>query len=300
RGRVVATVGEPLAVEPFRPLHDESPHQAVRALTGELTARLAALTLNTGAVADRRLVETAEAIYARAKGEGEARTRRSLGDRFERLQAFARGLAWLRAQDPEEVARLERAVGRYRRIGLLLGSTEADVPHRLRPARVLLHAVRALLPLVLLLPPALAATIAWAVPYHVPRLVVRMVRPELDSISSYKLGAAILAFPAMLALWVAAAWWLAGLAWAVVTAVILPLAGLAWIVWADRWVELREDALVVLRAAPRRRIRERLDAMRRDLVEAFDRVAASLPRTGPDEGGPRREAGADPAGPRRS
>lgn len=73
--------------------------------------------------------------------------------------------------------------------------------------------------------------------------MVRAVRPDLDSVSSYKLGAAILSFPAMLLAWTAAAWRLAGVRWAGAAAVGLPLAGLAWIAWADRWRELREDVL---------------------------------------------------------
>lgn len=91
RGRVVATVGEPLtlALGAFRALHDKAPHRAVRTLTGELAERLAEVTLNTDAVADRELVETAEALYAREKGEGAPRDRRPLSDRIERLQAFA-------------------------------------------------------------------------------------------------------------------------------------------------------------------------------------------------------------------
>lgn len=272
RGRAVATVGEPVTLASYRSLHDDDPQEAVRALTAELTDRLTAVTLNTETPADRELIEAAEALYAVEKGIVGSRERSSLGDRLPRLQAFARELAVLRAEDPEEVERLARAVGRYRRIRLLLGSVEGEVPRRFRPLAVVVHLVGVGLPLLLLLPAAVVATVAWAVPYHVPRIVVRAVRPNLDAISTYKLASAVLAFPITLVLWVALAWWWGGARWALGAALGLPVAGLAWVVWKDRLDELSADVRVFLRAAPRRRLRERLTALRSELVDEFDRV----------------------------
>jgi hypothetical protein len=124
----------------------------------------------------------------------------------------------------------------------------------------------------LLGPLALVATVAWWIPYHLPRLVVRLARPALDAVSTYKLALALLAFPATLAVWITAAWWLGGPGWAVAVAVGLPLSGLGWIEWRARLRWVAEDLLVFLRAGPRRRLRTRLGTLREDLADEVDHL----------------------------
>ena len=58
--------------------------------------------------------------------------------------------------------------------------------------------------------------------------------------------------------------------------IVLPVAGIAWIGWTERWRRVAEDVRVFLRAAPRRKSRERLAEIRATVVDAFDRVAELL------------------------
>lgn len=277
RGRVVATVGESIAPGDHRIDYEAAPREAVRTLTEHMTRSLEAVTLNLEASEDRELIEIVEGLYALEKGYAVPRERPSLSRRLPRLQAFARGLAWLRANDPAEVTRLERAVRRYRQIQILLGSREAQVPGRYRTSAVVLHTLRELLTMLLLAPLAAVGTIAWAIPYRAPRWAVARTNPKHDAISTYKLGVAMLAFPLMLALWALLAWRVGGAAWMAGTVLGLPVAGLGWIGWSEHWHSFREDVSVFIRAAPRRRSRERLRELRTGLVEDIDRIAALLP-----------------------
>lgn len=277
RGSVVATYGESLVVGRWLEACQRDEQAAVRDLTEAIGARLEAVTLNVPTIEDRLLVETAEALHAREGGEVTDRQRVDLGWRVPRLQAFARGLRILRSQAPDEYERLRRKVLRYRRMQELLGSAdETSVPARYALPAVLRYVVREGTILVLLTPVAAVAAVAWWLPYRIPREVVRAVRPTLDAESSYKLGAALLAFPLMLIAWIAVGWRLMGPLAGLATASFLIVAGIAWIVWSERWHRAVEDVRVFLKAVPRHQSRERLAQLRRELARAFDDLRPEL------------------------
>lgn len=100
-----------------------------------------------------------------------------------------------------------RRVERYARLAALLGAGEAGVPRRYHWQNVLAHAGGQLGLLALLTPVALVGWVAWLVPYWPPTLTVRIARPKLDAVASYKLVVAFLLF---LAFWTALAWAVAG------------------------------------------------------------------------------------------
>lgn len=272
RGRAAAAIGEPFDLEGWREAWESDPVSAARALTGEIADRLEAVTLNFAESEDFDLVETAERLYAREKGWAEWREREGLGERLPRLQAFARGLAWLRAHDPARHRRLAAAVHRYRRRLERLGAAEGDVPPRYGVIGVVRHVAREGTALGLGLPLAAAGILVWYVPYLVPRLVVRLARPDHPAIATWKLIAGILAFGlwyagvvAGLALW-------AGPGWALAGAVAAPLVGFAALAWAGRWERAREDAALFARVILAPRHRDRLAADRAALAAEFDRV----------------------------
>jgi len=280
RGRALATVGEPLSVVGYREDWEEDPQEAARALTEEITRRLEEVTLNLQAPQDHELVEVAERLYARQKGLVGWREREALADRLPRLQAFGRGLAWLRSNDPARYASLARAVARYHRLIALFGASEGDVPPRYTVGAVLRYVVRQSTALALLLIPAAVGVLAWVLPYQIPTLVARAARPTLDAVSTYKLGSALLAFPAMLAIWTALALWRGGAAWGVAVALALPLCGWAAICFKARTATVVEDARIFLRASRAGKGKERLAATRARLVEEFDTVAAEMAGAG--------------------
>src|SRR5690606_31683640 len=115
RGRALASIGEPFTIAHHRELHAEDPAAAVRALMDEISRRLETVTLALTHHEDQALIETAERLYAREKGLASWREREGLAERLPRMQAFANGLAWLRANDTPRFERLAREVRRYER-----------------------------------------------------------------------------------------------------------------------------------------------------------------------------------------
>lgn len=285
RGSVVAAFGEPLTVAHLREAYEADPSDAVRVLTDEIATRLEALTLNFSEAEDRELVEVAERLYAREKGLASWREREGLGERLPRLQEFARGLAWLRAHDPERHERLEGRVRRYQRLADRLGAGEAEVPPRYDPLGVLFLSVKEMVFLTAAFLPAVLGIVLWGLPYQVPRLVVVATRPKYEAVSTYKLVAGVLLMPLVLAGWCFLAWYLWGW-WAVLaTAIVAPLLGFVSLAWLKRWRRAAEEIRLFLRVGRSRKSRGRMARYRTALVDEFDRVRAHMPpRDAPPDG----------------
>lgn len=277
RGRAIAVVGDAFAIADLRGRYEIEPQEAVRELTAEITRRLEAVTLNLSRSEDMELIDSAERLYARERGHAGWRERERLGERLPRLRRFAAGLAWLRAHDPSRHDRLARAVQSYRRTTQRLGAgEEADVPPEYRPATVGRYVVTDILPLVLGLPLAILGAAAWLLPYLAPRPVVALVRPPHDGIATWKLSAAVIAFPAMWLIWIALAAWLGGAVWALAAAVALPALGVFAVAWFDRWTRVREDAALFLRVGHRSDLLERLARERRMIADEIDHIAEEV------------------------
>jgi hypothetical protein len=123
------------------------------------------------------------------------------------------------------------------------------------------------------LPLAALGTVAWYLPFKSPRVTLGLYRPVYEAVASLKLATALIAFPAMYAVWLAAAWLVAGLIGTLATALVLPAVGIVALRWRDRWGRVREDARIFWRALRGRELRDQLVERRRALVEEFDAVA---------------------------
>ena len=200
-------------------------------------------------------------------------------DRLPRLRRFALGVRWLRATDPERAEALIEEVRRYMRLLTLFGAGEGDVPRRYRIGAVLLYSLRQVGLLTLVLPAAAVGFVLWYPPLKLTESVVPRFNPPLDQVATHKLGAALVAFPAWLALAGAAAWFSAGTRAMAVVLLALPATGLAAIAWRDRQSRVREDVRVFRRARRLNRGRDRLSALRRHLVDEFDALAAEWDAT---------------------
>ena len=281
RGRAIARYGEAINVADYRADHDRDPYDAARLLTAELERRLHALTLNLTEARDAELIDAAERLWAREKGMHGWRETAPLADRLPRLQAFAHGLAWLRARDPEAFARLARDVRRYHRKARRLGAGEGEVPDRYRWGPTLRWGLTRLLPALLLAPIAALGIVVWWVPYRLVGIVVGRMRMPTDVVATYKLAGSLLAMPLFLAVWTG----LIGRAWgagaALAALVALPVVGLLTIRWWDGARATIEDARLFGRVAARPGRLERLAAERRDLVARIDRVRELAEATAP-------------------
>lgn len=270
RGQALALIGEPFTIHAFRDHFETDAVAAARQLTDLIASRLAGVTVNTQEPGDIELIDTAERLYAREKGSTGWRERDPLSARVPRLQAFARGLAWLRQTDPQHFRGLAAAVRRYRRRAQLLGATDADVPPRYSPTEVAAYVVVQGLVLLLLAPLALVGTVLWYPTYFAPRITLRLVRPEHEAIATYKLATGFVMVPATVLAAVAVGAILAGAAGALTALVAAPALGLVAMAWHDRRQRASQDAWLFLRVITRREHQQRQARERNRLAAEFD------------------------------
>ena len=281
RSRVLASIGEPFHIGDLRELHESDEFAAVRALTDRIAQRLEQLTLNTAALEDADLIDTAERLYARERGMSRWRERDVLADRLPRMQAFARGLAWLRDNEPDRYERLARAVRHYRRRTRLLGVEDGDVPARFTLAGTLRYVIAQSVILLVLALSALIGGIIWYPVYLAPHLTLRLVKPEYEAIATYKIATGFVLVPLTMLVGIVAGALIDGVRGALAAAVLLPLTGFAALGWHDRWSRFREDARIFFRALARRDHQQRLAEDRARLVREFDAIADRVV-AGPD------------------
>jgi len=226
RSAVRVEFGPALEVVPA-PLEPER----VRALTEKIAEALRALTLELAAWEDLPLIESADALYVLAT-DAPARD-------AERQRLFARGLALLRAEQPERAAQLAGEVLAFRRRLALTRADATDLGIRYRPGNVIRFVLRNLTALVFGLPLAAAGGALVAIPVLGTRLALRATGTEKDMVATVKLLAALVLGPLYVAaVAVAAGLWL-GPWWGVGIAVAaLPLA-----LFTRRFIARRAEAV---------------------------------------------------------
>lgn len=276
RGRAAAVVGEPFAICDWRERYEADPVQAVKELTDLFTEKVQALTLNLARTEDAALIDTAERIYAREKEWAGWREAEALGERLPRMQAFARGLAWLREHDPARHARLAREVRYYRKLSEAIGVGEADVPPEYSRATVLRYVLREAFTLGIGLPLAGIALLFWYPPYALNRWIVSRLNVEESGIATYKLGLSMLLMPLTLAAWSAFAFMQFGWSGLILALLVLPLLGLVLHRWSGRWHRFRQDARLFLAVTRHPRTQQELREQRARLVREFDDVATKI------------------------
>ncbi|UCC85083.1 MAG: 1-acyl-sn-glycerol-3-phosphate acyltransferase [Gemmatimonadota bacterium] len=274
RSRVVAGTGEPIVVAEWRRAYESDRPAAIRSLTAAIACSLERQTLALADESDRRLVETADVLYARARGLARPRERESLGARLPRLQRFAGLFAWLRVADPERYERLTSSLDGYRRRLERLCSGEADVPDRYEVRRVARYVLRQGTALGLGLPLAALGMIAWYLPFFVTGVVSRLLKPAIETVATVKLLAGIVAYPATYLGWTALAASAAGPLAAVLTVLALPPLGFAALGWRHRRAEVWEDVKLFFQTVRRPRLREGLADQRSILADELDELEA--------------------------
>jgi 1-acyl-sn-glycerol-3-phosphate acyltransferase len=280
RSRVVAGIGQPIVVLGWRGQYEVDRAAAARSLTSAITSGLERQTLNLSEESDRERVETADLVYARAKGLVGWRQREPLAERLPRLQRFARQFAWLRAEDPDRWDRLNRTLSVYGRWLRELGSGEADVPPRYRTASVVRFVLREAAVLAFGLPAAALGTLAWYVPFFFAGIICRLMRPDMETVATVKLLAGLILYPATLVAWVVLAAVMGGPAAAVLVTVLLPLLGYVALQWQARREEVWEDVKLFLRVLRHPKIRDQLSEERAALAAELEAIELEWERTG--------------------
>ena len=226
RSRVRVEFGPALDVQPAAPEAER-----VRALTEKIAGALRSLTLELAAWEDLPLIEAADALYVLAT-DAPARD-------AERQRLFARGLALLRAEQPERAAQLAGEVLAFQRRLAVTRAEATDLGIRYRPGNVIRFVLRNLVALVLGLPLAAAGLVLFGLPVLGTRLALRLAGTEADMVATVKLLAGLVLGPLYVAgvsvavgLWLGP-WWGVGLAVAA-----LPLA-----LFTRRFVARRSEAI---------------------------------------------------------
>lgn len=278
RGRVLASIGEPIRVAAWHTRFLEDAQEAARDLTDTLAHHLRDVTVDLSRSEDEALIETAERMWSRAKGLAGWRERDPLAERLPRLQAFARGLAWLRMHDPQRHTRLEAEVRRHRAWLDRLGVHDGDVPPRYGAWTVLRYVLREGVILMIGLPFAIAGALLWLPLWIAPRIAVARIRPEHTAISSYKLVTGFLTAPLLWIVLVTLSAILGGPVLAIIAAAAIPLLGFAVLFWGERFLRVREDADLFMRVLRRPGLAAALEARRARLIQAFDELEAAASR----------------------
>src|SRR5215468_1566139 len=226
RSRVRVEFGPALEVPP-----GPAEPERVRALTERIAAALRSLTLDLAAWEDLPLIEAADALYVLAT-DAPARD-------AERQRLFVRGLALLRAEQPERAAQLAGEVLAFQRRLALTRADATDLGIRYRPGNVIRFVLRNLLALVLGLPLAAAGVALFGLPVLGTRLALRLAGTEADMVATVKLLAALVLGPLYVVavavgvgLWLGP-WWGVGIAVAA-----LPLA-----LFTRRFISRRAEAI---------------------------------------------------------
>jgi 1-acyl-sn-glycerol-3-phosphate acyltransferase len=281
RGRVLVSFGEPVPVTPYLPVWRDEPVKAVDALTTAIQWAMEREVVHVARIDTAAVARAVEEIY-RSELERELREERGLSPRqidpFRLARAIADAVDHFREREPERVERLWQRIQTYRALltayRLRDDAVRAGGDHVRVRARVA-WSWRA----VAGLPLFAYGTVVNALPYAIPRwLARRMARKETDY-ATVRLLASVVAFPVFWVLESWVVWRMAGVRWALVFVLTLPLSGLVayrYLVGAGRLRRrLRFSALLVRHGqearrllAERQAILDELDRAKRDYLAA--------------------------------
>ena len=275
RSEVLLDVGPALEVAPFA--KDDDDHAAARALTERIADALRAVTLNLERWEDLPLIQTAEELYALRHSEAAKDPAR--------IRAFSRGVEILRAEQPDRFQLLRREAMSFRRRLDLVRADPSDLQVVYRRGPVYWFALRNLAALLLGLPLFLLGMALYAIPFEIPRLVVRLSRVPHDLKATVKVLTLLVLAPLWAALMTAVAWKVGGATSGLATAALcLPLALFTRYFYERRRSALR-DALTFLVLIRRSSLRARLLVEGERLASEIEQLADELrPRVAAPDG----------------
>jgi glycerol-3-phosphate O-acyltransferase/dihydroxyacetone phosphate acyltransferase len=274
RGRVLVSFGEPVAVSSYLAVYREEPAKALHTLTTAIQCAMEREVVHVARIDAAALARTVEELY-RGDLERELWEERGLAGRridpFQLSGSIADAVEHFRNQDPERIEQLwQRILGYHAGLAAYRLGDEA-VRTRLEGTADRQRIARSWQTIVGL-PLFAYGAAANFLPYYVPGwLAARMSRRPTDYATT-RLLASVVAFPLFWALETSLVGWVAGLRWALVFFLSLPLGGLIayrYLVGTGRLRhQLRFGALLVTRAQEARR----LLAERREIVGELERA----------------------------
>ena len=268
---VVASVGRPMDLAPFRARAREDEAVAVRELTDAIQGALEQLILNVEV--DRvALVHAIEEIYRVEAPEAAATV--ALGV----AQGVAECIEHFAQLEPARVEVAARRVGRYRDALEALSIRDRTLREMLPPEGRTLERARLVTLGLLGIVPALVGGAVNYLPYRLTAIAGRATR-DPTRIAAYRLGAGIAIFPlaygAIATLLARVGWPPLQITAVLAGAALLGVHALIYFQWLSRqWARIR---LVVLKISHRREVAW-LRRERRDLIRTFDAALAEYRR----------------------
>ena len=235
--------------------------------TEAIATALRQVTLNLDAWEDLPILQTAEALYALKIG--------AQAGSAERHKAFARGMSLLRDEQPERFERLKNEFAAYRARLNLLAISSDDLTSQYRPGTVAFFIARNLLSL-LSIPLVLTGVALFVIPYHLPLLAVKVVKPETDTESTVKVLTLLLLTPLWWALLTALAWFFGGLGFGLFTLLAVPPIALFTRYYLERRAAAWHDVRTFFVLLSRRRLKAGLLAEGQSLTAEVEGLVKEL------------------------
>jgi 1-acyl-sn-glycerol-3-phosphate acyltransferase len=281
RRDVLAHFGEPFRAADWLAGYRANRHDGVQALTTAIEARIRDLILDLPSLDHQRIVASVKRLYLDRLRSGNLLVAEPMPERAEELilsQAIARALAYFEDREPARLQAFVIDLMRYERRLWMLGLSDRAVRTVAEPDRAPAAGFWQAVSLVATSPIALYGWVHRLAPVWFIEWAVEKYSPRENRRAQIALGSMIAGLIAFSALYAAAAslmWYLAGVQWAVIYSISLPLTGLfahAWLRALVRWGgQVRTGWLLSRLPLTRRhlaRMRERLiaeiDAFRGD------------------------------------
>jgi 1-acyl-sn-glycerol-3-phosphate acyltransferase len=190
----------------------EPPRNVVVSLTERIESALAALILQADSREALDLIGRAERVISLGRA--------GLPEQLELRKRFIAGYTRLRERDPARLARLQ---SRFERFEAELG--DANLEPETLPAPTVRGSIRTITMLLIMSPLAIVGGIIHYPTYRLIRLLSRRLTKDEELVATIKAVAGIVLYPLTYIVFGAIVAWRFGLAFGVVTALILPLIG---------------------------------------------------------------------------
>src|SRR5439155_4985486 len=223
RSSAVMQFGDPIDVRP--------PVVTVEALTQRIEDALDAVTLQADSREALALIARGERIFSAGRCDP--------AEELEARRRFVEGYAWLRAHDPQRLARLQSRVEQF---AAELG--DANIEPRELPGPRFAASVTTLATLLVALPLAIVGGIIHFPAYRLVGVIARRFVKEEEMVATIKAIAGALFYLLTWAACAALTWWRLGARWAIAAIVVVPFLG--WI--ALHFFERLDDVIGRTRA----------------------------------------------------
>lgn len=224
RSAVLLYFGKPLEVSPVELEADGNPPRlAVRELSTRIECALREVILDAEHEEALQTITRAERIFS---SEAEEEGSESLADELQLQQRFVKAYQVLREQAPDRLRKLEVRMSRFEEELTQAGVDPDDLSPPTSTLDVFTHLItRVLLFLVLIVPATLGALVHYPAYRLGGYLATRFSKNDDDVISTVKIMSAMLLFPLTWLIAAAAGYQLEGWKFALIAALIIPLAG---------------------------------------------------------------------------